>query len=286
MAPNVPLRDHWITESDETSQEALHVSPVAAAAAAPSSVPSSPPLMSELPELFLPHLPQHALDPDSPNLFVQQHHRTSTLKPQVRSQSARSTLKVLRVLSEGDQEPQRESAPFPVPVSVLEDLPGDHTKDSALQQRNQGSTGVRNPLESFPETSPSEPSTRVSKELHLRTEGALSPESLVQVTSAPKVDVVVGGSVRHEEGTTRRRPTVRNSTPPPTTTTTHRLDPGVLKLPGHEPEAPADLVLIHHDRAIDTRNQTGLNGIFVRDDSTPITAEGKQSGTHYNMHSP
>lgn len=272
MAPNVPLRDPWVTESDETSQEAGDVL-LKAAASAPSSVPSSPPLMSELPELFLPHLPQHALDPDSPNLHVLQHHRTSTLKPQVRSQSARSTLKVLRVLSEGDQEAQRDPAPFPVPVSVLEDVRGDHTKDST-HQRNQGSTGIRTPLELFSETSSSEPSTRVSKELHPRTEGALSPESLVQITSEPKVEVV-GGSGSRQESTTRRRPTVRTSTPPPTTTTTHRLDPGVLKLPGHEPEAPADLVLIHHDRAIDTRNQTGLNGIFVRDDSTPITAEGK-----------
>lgn len=70
--------------------------------------------------------------------------------------------------------------------------------------------------------------------------------------------------------TTTRRPTTTT-----TTTSNKKLDPGFLKLPGHEPEAPADLVLVHHDRAIDTRNQTGLNGIFVKDESSDVTPEGK-----------
>ncbi|KAK4316892.1 hypothetical protein Pmani_011998 [Petrolisthes manimaculis] len=239
MAPNVRVRDTWETESDETSHEDVPF------VAVPSSVPPSPPLMSQLPELFLPHLPQHSLDPDSPNLHLLQRHRSSTIKPQVRSQSARSTLKVLQELEA--EKSQR-------PLSIEE----------------------RNPLGPIPETSLPEASTRAPKELPpLSTQSPLSPESLVQVTNEPTV-VSAGGS-RRPEITPRRRPTVRTSTwPPPTTTThtTHRRDPGVLKLPGHEPEAPADLVLIHHDRAIDTHNQTGLNGIFVRDDSTSLTAEG------------
>ncbi|KAK3852446.1 hypothetical protein Pcinc_040965 [Petrolisthes cinctipes] len=196
MAPNVRVRDTWTTESDETSLEDVPF------VAAPSSVAPSPPLMAQLPELFLPHLPQHSLDPDSPNLHLLQRHRSSTLKPQVRSQSARSTLKVL-------QEFEAEKSQRPL------------------------GTEDRTPLGPIPETSLPEASTRAPKELPpVRTQSGLSPESLV------------------------------------------RRDPGVLKLPGHEPEAPADLVLIHHDRAIDTRNQTGLNGIFVRDDSTSLTAEG------------
>lgn len=76
-----------------------------------------------------------------------------------------------------------------------------------------------------------------------------------------------------------KRPRPSSTTPRPFLVTTSKsttlnlADSGVLKIPGHEPEAPADLNLIHHDRAIDTRNQTGLSGIFVKDESTSLTTE-------------
>ncbi|XP_042862911.1 uncharacterized protein LOC122247587 [Penaeus japonicus] len=68
-------------------------------------------------------------------------------------------------------------------------------------------------------------------------------------------------------------PTASSPQAPSSTTTPLTINPG-FKLPGHAPESPADLVLIHHERAIDVHNQTGLDGIIVRDDSTSLTPEG------------
>ena len=50
------------------------------------------------------------------------------------------------------------------------------------------------------------------------------------------------------------------------------LDSGILLIPGHEPEAPADLNLVHHDRSLDSFSDTGIT---VRDDSSIISPEGE-----------
>lgn len=112
-------------------------------------------------------------------------------------------------------------------------------------------------------------------------------ESSVPVTSQTRFPELPSDSISQQDtkdapgdkvvgAATSARPFPAATRPQAVSTTKNplRIDPGVLKLPGHEPEAPADLVLVHHDRAIDVNNQTGLDGIIVRDDSTSITPEG------------
>lgn len=261
MAPNVPVpqRGAW-KDSEESSREAVMVSPV--------------------PEVFLPHLPQHFQDPDSPNLHILQRHDSSrsTQKPTTRSQTARSTLRALRIPTGAPVSDHSDASFHPTRVSVLEDLLKN-------DRRNTDSTHLRPQVTARPQQ---ETTTVSTGGPFLSNGGSNIPDALRPPPSISPRGTVVGPTHSHNfkpmtgitEGsmvatrsggevpsmTTTRRPTT-------TTTPSKKIDPGFLKLPGHEPEAPADIVLTHHDRVIDTRNQSGLNGIFVKDESTDVTPE-------------
>lgn len=267
MAPNVPVPHRDVGEgSDETSSEVDVVSPA-------SNV-----FLPDLPEVFLSHLPQHFQDPDSPNLHMVQRHdiSRSTEKPTVRSQTTRSTLRAFRLPTGSPDNDQKAGVFRPTRVTVLEDVMRD-------DNRNIDSTHLR-PQQATPEepTLPSETLSLPSRR------GPRIPDTLRPPPPMPPGDTMTDSANDHssqavrDEGEDVRVNARRHSegratkpTEPPTSTTvsSRKLDPGFLKLPGHEPEAPADLVLVHHDRAIDTRNQTGLNGIYVKDETTDITAE-------------
>uniref|UniRef100_A0A0P4VSM0 C2 domain-containing protein n=1 Tax=Scylla olivacea TaxID=85551 RepID=A0A0P4VSM0_SCYOL len=259
MSP-VPQRDAW-TGSDETSGETeLAVSPV--------------------PEVFLSHLPQHFQDPDSPNLHMLQHHdrSRSTQKPTVRSQTTRSTLRAFRLPTGTPVNDQKAGVLRPIKVTTLEDVMQDNGRNTDTTHLSPQQTGAT-PKES---TNPS--TTSLPPRAGPRIPDTLRPPPPMHPVGNTRdnVDRSSFHPVRSEgqdvRVSTRSHGEWRGieTTKPPTSTTTvtsKRLDPGFLKLPGHEPEAPADLVLVHHDRAIDTRNQTGLNGIFVKDETTDITPE-------------
>ncbi|XP_076034044.1 uncharacterized protein LOC143020941 [Oratosquilla oratoria] len=56
------------------------------------------------------------------------------------------------------------------------------------------------------------------------------------------------------------------------TTTSFNTKNGVLRIPGHEPEAPADITVHHQDRSF---NKNVVDeGIIVKDDSSSLTPEG------------
>lgn len=239
-------------------------------------------MVSPVPEVFLSHLPQHFQDPDSPNLHILQRHDSSrsTQKPTTRSQTARSTLRALRIPTGAPTSDHSDSSFHPTRVSVLEDLLKN-------DRRNTDSTHLRPQVTARPQQETTSVSTG---EPFLSNGGSNIPDALRPPPSMSPAGTVVGpthsdnfkpmtgiteGSTvdarsRGEERsmTTTRRPTT-------TTTSSKKIDPGLLKLPGHELEAPADIVLTHHDRVIDTRNQSGLNGIYVKDESTDVTPEGE-----------
>ncbi|XP_042236291.1 uncharacterized protein LOC121875712 [Homarus americanus] len=279
MAPNIPLKDTW-GESEESSREML--------------VEVSEPPVVDVPEVFLPHLPQHFQDPDSPNLHLLQRTepRRGTQKPTTRipSTSTRSTLRALRPSSETTRPDEVFSEPSS--VRVLGDaaqVTGVNVGGRNPRLRPQYNdkevlqgTAVSSVVSALPPSSTLTPNNQQnsnnSQEPHNRQNPSFrqSPrEGLTGSSFHFTKDPLFGTVGETRKVTLDQAPNTPStySTSSPATST-QRIDPGVLKLPGHEPEAPADLVLVHHERAIDTRNQTGLNGIFVRDDSTALTPEG------------
>lgn len=264
MAPNVPVPhgDLWAGSEEVSSEVETVVSPV--------------------PEVFLSHLPQHFQDPDSPNLHMLQRHDTSrsTQKPTVRSQTTRSTLRAFRASAGTTVNDQKTGGFRPTRVTVLEDVMRDNSRNTDsthLRPQQTGatpeeSTGTSSTIPLPPRGDPRIPDT-------LRPPPPMLPGGITtDSTNDDSIQAVrdewqgVGMNTRsHGEGRAVK------TTKPPTSTTvsSKKFDPGFLKLPGHEPEAPADLVLVHHDRAIDTHNQTGLNGIFVKDETSDVTPEGE-----------
>ncbi|CAL4063544.1 unnamed protein product, partial [Meganyctiphanes norvegica] len=95
------------------------------------------------------------------------------------------------------------------------------------------------------------------------------------VTKATDVLMQSSSSISPSSSTTGITTSTSSSSTSSTTTarTTGPLS-GVLHIPGHEPETPADLDLVHRDRSLDEINGTELNGISVKDDSTHLTPEG------------
>ncbi|XP_071540305.1 uncharacterized protein [Panulirus ornatus] len=260
MAPNIPLRDNW-NDSDETSQEVeveLQRGPVA-----------------QVPEVFASHLPQHFQDPDSPNLHILQRHdipgrshHGTTKSPNSSSGSTLTPFRPSSVKSQGLEEVSTQ----PDSITVSENKTDAHGVDDeniGLRRRphNNDKTVSQGPTVTTQATRLSPGRHQISSRPQTPgpgLSGSDTPGSFLHITKKTGDRVVPSRS--------RPRSTTQNVPYPSTTPTS--IDHGVLKLPGHEPEAPADLVLVHHERAIDTRNQTGLNGIFVRDDSTVITPQG------------
>lgn len=236
-----------------------------------------------VPELFLPHLPQHFQDPDSPNLHMLQRHDSSrsTQKPTARSQTARSTLRALRIPTGTTPSDPSDASFHPTRVSALEDLIKN-------DRRNIQGTHLR-PQTTAP---PQQDTTPVSSGAPLLSSGgsdiadalrpspSISPGGTVAGTGhdqnfKPMTGIAEGSTVTSHPRSRGQGRSMTTARPTTTTTASEKLGPGYLKLPGHEPEAPADIVLVHHDRAIDTRNQSGLNGIYVKDESTDVTPEGE-----------
>ena len=263
MAPNVPVpqRDAWAASEETSSEAEVAVSPV--------------------PEVFLSHLPQHFQDPDSPNLHMLQRHDTSrsTLKPTARSQTTRSTLRAFRLPTGTSVNDQTAGVLRPTKVTTLDDLLRDEGRNTDTTHLHPQQTGA-----------PAEESTKPSLTISLPPGG--NPKIIDTLRPPPPV---LPGDITTNNGDGQSYHAVRNDgekvrvstrrhegraikttkSPTSTTATSKKLDPGFLKLPGHEPEAPADLVLVHHDRAINTHNQTGLNGIFVKDETSDVTPEGE-----------
>ncbi|XP_063587358.1 uncharacterized protein LOC134764675 [Penaeus indicus] len=295
MAPNLPLDSLWHDSDENTSHEALDV---------PRAVP-------QVPELFSPHLPQHFQDPDSPNLHLQQQfarqsvppvpkpHPRSTLRAFVPTQTPPSSTSIPgggggALAGGGTAGPDGGDASRVVPansdtrnprfpaVTPLHGADGsgagfatdavnfDVSQRTPLASGSApgGPQGTRRPAilrgqgSSLPEGVSAPPQTRFP---------APAPDSISpKDTKEPSRSA--GGAAAAAGG--KPSPTATSPQAPSSTATPQTIDPGVLKLPGHEPEAPADLVLIHHERAIDVHNQTGFDGIIVRDDSTSLTPEG------------
>lgn len=266
MAPNVPVpvpqSDDW--EGSEVSSQEAEV------------------MVDPLPEVFVPHLPQHFQDPDSPNLHMLQSHDfiRSTQKPTARSQTARSTLRALRQPTGAPAREQSDGVFHPSRVSVLDLTNSDRRNTDTTHLRPQNTARPQQETTAAPSGVPSQTNGGFKKSDDLSPLPFISPGDTIMAEThdqnfKPMISVSAGSSgaspTRGEGramGTTTR-PTTMNTAKP------KKLDPGFLKLPGHEPEAPADLVLVHHDRAIDTRNQTGLNGIYVKDESSDVSPEGE-----------
>lgn len=299
MAPNLPLGSLWHDSDENTSREALDV---------PGAVP-------QVPELFSPHLPQHFQDPDSPNLHLQQQFARQSVPPasKPRPRSTLRAFVPTQTPPSSTSIPGGGGGALAGGGTAGVDTPrgGDTSRvvpanSDTRNPRFPGVTHLRNADGSVPGF----PTNAVKFDVSQRTplasgsapggpQGAGRPAilhgqgpSLPEGVSvppptrfpAPAPDSIspkdtkepsrsAGGAAAAAGG--KPGPTATSPQAPSSTATPQTIDPGVLKLPGHEPEAPADLVLIHHERAIDVHNQTGFDGIIVRDDSTSLTPEGK-----------
>nr|XP_053653930.1 uncharacterized protein LOC128703329 [Cherax quadricarinatus] len=249
MAPNIAMKDIWEASAD-SSLDTLEV---------------PEPVVADVPEVFLSHLPQHFQNPDSPNLYIQQQHESlrTTQQETTKTQgtSIRSTLRAYRPTSETTTpEVSRE----PSSSTLFEDIARVTSANVANKDRRLRPQDNVTPKPEEAAVSSVPQDSNNKKPPGTETPESSEPVSNQTFTKEPVFRTAKDESGRVTQGLAQSRPS----------TSTQRIDPGVLKLPGHEPEAPADLVLVHHERAIDTRNQTGLNGIFVRDDTTAITPEG------------
>lgn len=298
MAPNLPLDSLWRDSDENTSTEAFDV---------PGAVP-------QVPELFSPHLPQHFQDPDSPNLHLQQQFARQSVppasKPRPRS-TLRAFVPTQTPPSSTSIPGGGGGALAGGGTSGVESPRGGDASNSGTRNLHfPGVTNLRGADGSVPGLATDAMDGKavnfdVSQKTPLASgsapggpQGALRPAILhghgpspPESASAPsptRFPAPTHDSIRPKDTKESSRSaggaaaaaggkpgaTATSPQAPSSTTTPQTIDPGVLKLPGHEPEAPADLVLIHHERAIDVHNQTGFDGIIVRDDSTSLTPEG------------
>ncbi|XP_066963974.1 uncharacterized protein [Macrobrachium rosenbergii] len=273
MAPNIPIQ-----ESEESSVELV----------VDINSPNSDPV-PELPKQFQSHLEQHFHAQDSPNLHQL---RIIHVNGDPRTHQSQTTILRPRVIQHVDTStPSSATSTWGVPAFEIRDRNVRRRPLGAPQQPDGFQKGTL-----LPPTVP----PRIGDPSGVSTTTSRGRELFGNPTEAPQVTRTRNPGRRPESGillSTNERPSLVNNEddvkvggntkpppppPPPTTTastttistTKNYLDSGVLRIPGHEPEAPADLNLIHQERAIDTTNQTGQGGIFVKDDSNGLTNEG------------
>ncbi|KAK7066983.1 hypothetical protein SK128_020765 [Halocaridina rubra] len=254
MAPNI-LRTLQ-RESEESSQEELPT----------VKQPTVEGTVSQVPEIFLSHLPQQFQNPDSPNL-----HQISPADRIVLEEESKTF------------SPSRT----PSPSSVISPLQPNIPRKGSLEEQILKNGGIRitqldesikdDTLESssiligtsLPQRegfhSASGHPSRISQIPDMEAHGRLltgnipnPPQAIPSLESDSSRQV--NRTVKHPESEEETLTTTTAST------TVYVHQHGVLKIPGHAPEAPADLNLTHHDRTIDVNRQTGEGGIIVKND--------------------
>ncbi|XP_068241913.1 uncharacterized protein [Palaemon carinicauda] len=271
MAPNVAFQD-----SEESSVELVL-----------QTNPQNSDPIPELPKQFQPHLEQHYRGQDNQNLHqVRLLHEIGDLRTLPNTHQSVTPILRPRVI-QPDTTTTPRSATNIGGVSVVEirdknvrnrpsGVPSDGFQKGTLlpptvPSRVGNSPGIASTprgRELFPNptAAPQDVRTRIP---------ARKPDSGVLLSTKERPAVFTNVDDLGIDVNTKPPPSPTTRTSTATLSTTKGfVDTGVLRIPGHEPEAPADLNLVHHDRAIDTTNQTGQEGILVKDDTSVITSEG------------